>query len=909
MASATENRFVNLYINGKQVGQTYQEIRRNANKLRQEIERGKLSQDEYNKKVGELRKYNAILKDHGDKIKGVNKNWGMLKSVMMGVVGGNIILGAFQKITQFIPNLINQNAKLADSFADVRKTTGLTEFGVESLSKRLKSFDTRTPRSELLGLAREAGKLGIEGLASIVGFVKAADQIQVSLGEDLGDGAITQLGKLNNLFKVSEIYGFEQGMLKLGSVINELGASSEASEGAIVDFLNRTNAAAIQAGVSYQDLAGIGATLNSLGQQAETSGTAISQVFIKMGQDTEEFAKIAGVSTAEFSKLLKEDANEALLLFLTGINGNNQGLEVFAKKFATLGLDGARAISIIGSLSGNIGKLREQQLLSNKAFEEGTSLTDEFNIKNNNAAGNLEKIGRALNALWVNSSLLKVIDNVTSALADMLKIPVSATLEQQRLEFNGLMGAIMDTTTAEEDRLSIIERLQESYGDRLGSMDLEKASLTDLQGLLAKVNNEYLIEIMLMSQRERIADLIKRQGTSMGARSENAVKANRQVTLSNEKLGTSYGTLEEAINELEKTAIEKYDRDLKRTVQLNQEAVELKKLREARGSVSIQEAQAVKASRELQVEKQNELDLIAQLKKDYPELAVIMDRMNGSTPATAPDQPTAENNVSATPAGVPNEKDLDKAAQHYEKLLGLIRKEEEKLALAKLEGRAKEEEEVRLHYEKLREEAKGHTVEIAKINELEKEALRQIDQKYGSDYDNERREVQQAIALALKSETDKKIQAENEYWEELIKQAKEKGLEYEELVIAQDKAITKIREEGSEDRKKTSIEEFLVSSQAYLEGSAVIVGAIRDIADIQGKNAKFQANIAMFQQFVNAGLALSNAAASAKGITPVDYLAGLAMVTVAIIARINQAKQMRDQAGEVPPTAFAQGTL
>ena len=393
MASATENRFVNLYINGKQAGQSLNDIRSKHRQLTAEINRGKLTQAEYNQKVVELRKYQGVLDQHRAAVRGVNSSWTTVKRTLMSMGAALGLVGIFASLMAFIPKMIRGNTELAESFADVSKTTGLTGDRLSDLSRQLSTFDTKTSQQGLLDLARQAGKLCIEGVGNIVGFVKAADQIKVALGEDLGADAITTIGKLNNLFKVSDIFGYEQGLLKIGSVINELGAGSEASEGAIVDFISRLAGVAVQADISVEALAGYGATLDSLGQRTETSATAVSQAIIGMFSDTPTYAKIAGKSIEEFTEILNKDANEAFILFLEGLNGNNDGLSAMSERFDGLGIDGSRAITVLGALAGNTGTLREQQTLANKAFQEGISLTDEFNTKNQTLDANLSKIG------------------------------------------------------------------------------------------------------------------------------------------------------------------------------------------------------------------------------------------------------------------------------------------------------------------------------------------------------------------------------------------------------------------------------------------------------------------------------------------------------------------------------------
>ncbi len=507
MASATENRLINLYINGQQAGKTLSEIRQKYLRLSAEINRGELSQQEYNQKLKQLRGYGKILDDHRQKVRGVSKSWDTFKGVAMGVVGGNVLLAAFQKITNFIPDLIQRNAELSDSFADVRKTTGLTEEGMAALNGQLKLIDTRTPRKRLLELARDAGKLGITGVSNITGFVKAADQINVSLGEDLGEDAIRQIGKLNNLFKSSELFGYEQGMLKIGSVINELGANSEAAEASIVDFTSRLAGISTQAGITIDEIAAYGATLDSIGQRTETSATAINQAIVGMYDDTATYAKIAGVGVQEFTNLLETDANEAFITFLDGLNGNNEGLGVLTQKFDELGLDGSRAIQVMSALASNTKNLREQQRLANRAFEEGISLTNEFNIKNNNLAGDLAKIGKRLSAIWVSSGLNKAIGQTVSWFKDIIELPVDKELKDQQRAANSLIFEIVRLNQGSQERIDKIKQLKAEYPAFTEFIDEESVSNRELLDLLRKINSEYAKKIFLANKQEDLDEI------------------------------------------------------------------------------------------------------------------------------------------------------------------------------------------------------------------------------------------------------------------------------------------------------------------------------------------------------------------------------------------------------------------
>ncbi len=82
-------------------------------------------------------------------------------------------------------------------------------------------MDTRTARAQLNDLAGDAGRLGITSKQQILDFVEAADQINVALGEDLGEDAVKNIGKLAQLFGDADAMGLKQAMLATGSVINE----------------------------------------------------------------------------------------------------------------------------------------------------------------------------------------------------------------------------------------------------------------------------------------------------------------------------------------------------------------------------------------------------------------------------------------------------------------------------------------------------------------------------------------------------------------------------------------------------------------------------------------------------------------------------------------------------------------
>lgn len=313
-----------------------------------------------------------------------------------------------------------------EALVDAMKTTGLSRDEIEDLSEELKKFDTRTAQNELLSLARVGGKLGISGKEDLLEFVSAADKINVALKEDLGgdaEAAIGQIGKLVDIFQLKGQMGLERAMLSVGSAINELGAASTANEGYIVNFTNRLAGIAPNASISIDKILGLASTLDANAQAAETAATAIGQTITAMFKKTETFAQIAQMPFAEFRDLLEKDVNQALIKVLEGMKGD-QGLFDIVDAMGEMHLNGQRATTVLGALANNVEMLKEQQSLANEAFMEGTSLTNEFNTKNESATAVLEKTKKALEEQWVElgQKLTPALNAATSATTGIVSI-------------------------------------------------------------------------------------------------------------------------------------------------------------------------------------------------------------------------------------------------------------------------------------------------------------------------------------------------------------------------------------------------------------------------------------------------------------------------------------------------------
>lgn len=316
---------------------------------------------------------------------------------------------------------VNAYAEMDAEMASVRKFTGMTAEEVEKLNEEFKKMDTRTSREGLNQLAQEAGRLGKTSQEDVLGFVRAADQINVAL-DDLGDGATLTLSKLTSIFGDEARLGTERSLLAVGSVINELSQNCTASAPYLAQFAQRLAGVGAQAGMTIPQIMGFAAVLDSQGQAVEMSATAMSKLVMNLFKDTEKIARATGLDLQEFNAALKRSTNEGLLMLLERMKELG-GMDVLAPVFRDMGEEGARASAVISALAGNIDMVRQQQVVANSAFEEATSVTKEFNVQNTTVQAGLDKARKRVKemAVELGEKLQPVMSHIMSSTTLLLK--------------------------------------------------------------------------------------------------------------------------------------------------------------------------------------------------------------------------------------------------------------------------------------------------------------------------------------------------------------------------------------------------------------------------------------------------------------------------------------------------------
>ena len=383
------------------------------------IERGSAAWTAQTEKIrrvkAELDKVNAELRQSEGmfaRMKNTVNDWGASIAAGAAAMAGLVAAGKAA---------VEAYAEMDQEMANVRKYTGMTAEQVDHLNEEFKKMDTRTSREALNQLAQEAGRLGKQSEEDVLGFVRAADKINVAL-DDLGEGATLTLSKLTNIFGDEERLGTERSLLAVGSVINELSQNSTASAPYLAEFAQRLAGVGAQANMTIPEIMGFAAVLDSQGQKLEMSSTAVSKVIMNLFKSPEKIAKATGMAVQEFSETCKRSTNEGLLMLLNRLHELG-GIDTLAPVFADMGENGARASAVLAALAGNVDMVRQQQQAANVAFQEAISIDKEFTVQNTTVQADLEKKKKIFreHAVELGEKLLPVMGHFHSSTSMAMK--------------------------------------------------------------------------------------------------------------------------------------------------------------------------------------------------------------------------------------------------------------------------------------------------------------------------------------------------------------------------------------------------------------------------------------------------------------------------------------------------------
>lgn len=384
------------------------------------------------KELQEIRKQQEVEEDKsiGDQLADFGNKWMGAITTFTGVTE------LFDNAKQWVSSFVDMYADMQEHMSGVTKYTGLAAEDVEELNEAFKKIDTRTPREKLNDLAADAGRLGITGKQDILDFVDAANQINLALGDDLGEDGVKNIGKLTQLFSEGRAMGLKNGMLATASVINELAQSSSASEPYLLEFTARLASIGSTAKIAQSDLTAIAAVLDQGMVGVEKGATAMQNVLTAIYRRPAKMAKAAGLDVQKFTELVKTDANAALLQFIGALK-DARSLENIAPMLEEMKLSGSGVTQTLATLANGLDNLKATQQQAALAFLEHTSATKEAEAANSTVQAQLEKAQKAYKDLAVElgghlEPVVKHMVSSTALFAKALLYSIRFALEHKR---------------------------------------------------------------------------------------------------------------------------------------------------------------------------------------------------------------------------------------------------------------------------------------------------------------------------------------------------------------------------------------------------------------------------------------------------------------------------------------------
>ena len=310
---------------------------------------------------------------------------------------------ALKEIYEYFASCAQASMDFESAITGVAKTTDLTDEELAAMSDSIKAMSTEIPATteEIAAVAEAAGQLGIQKDV-LLDFTEIMTMLGTATNMT-ADEAATALARFANITGMAtDNYG------RLGSVIVDLGNNFATTESEIVAMGTRLASAGKLAGLTEPEIMALAAAMSSVGIEAEAGGTAMTQTLnaiekavAKGGDDLAEFARIAGMSSEEFSSAWKNDAMSALTSFIGGLGKLDEQGESTVLVLEDLGLTGIRQSNMLKSLGLAADQMTGAVNTANTAWQQNTALTNEANKRYATAQSRLTMMQNAYNNLKV----------------------------------------------------------------------------------------------------------------------------------------------------------------------------------------------------------------------------------------------------------------------------------------------------------------------------------------------------------------------------------------------------------------------------------------------------------------------------------------------------------------------------
>ena len=414
-------------------GTSLNELKRALSAAKSEL--GKMSAGD--KGLKQMQGNIKALQGQIDKLTGsVHKQGGAWNTAMKNLTAYVGMFALFNKAKDLVTGAIKKNLEYSGSLTDIRKVSGLTMDQVKQLSTELAKIDTRTSVDGLAQLAYQGaklgmGKYGVEGMAQ---FVKAADKINVAIGEEMGEEALPALSKMVEVMGLIPKMGIDKAMEATGSAMFKLSSTSTSTSNDIVEFAKRLTGVARTAGITTDQLLALGSASSSMMLMPEVASTAMGKFIVALQKNHNLIAKELGIPDETIKNLYASGhAMDAIVLVLEKMRDKGN-MNALGGIFKDLGSDGQRLVTAMVTMSKNVDILKDHLYESKEAFDEATAVTNEYNMQQQSAIGILERANNLWEKAFVNPDGVDAVKDMALWWYEMSKTMTNSPLLKGTLQ-------------------------------------------------------------------------------------------------------------------------------------------------------------------------------------------------------------------------------------------------------------------------------------------------------------------------------------------------------------------------------------------------------------------------------------------------------------------------------------------
>lgn len=559
------------------------ELRQAYKQLEEELNQLNTKSKEFNEKQKELKDLKKNIDNATGAISQQSKSWQTALKNLTAYAG---LFQVFNAIKDTVTSAIKKNFEYSSSLTDIRKVSGLTMQDVNKLSEELAKIDTRTSVDGLAQLAYQGAKLGMGkyGVEGMKQFVAAADQINVAIGEEMGEEALPALSKMVETMGLIPKMGIEKAMLATGSAMFKLSSTSTSTSTNIVEFAKRLTGVSRTAGITTDQLLALGSASDSLFLMPEVSATAMSKFIVALQKNHNLIEKDLGIPDGTIKRMYAAgNAMDAIVMVLEKMRDKGN-MNALGGIFKDLGSDGQRLVTAMVTMSKNVDVLKNHLYESKEAFEEATAVTSEYTMQQQSAAGILDRANNLWEKAFINPDGVESVKSMAQAWYDM-----SQMILQSPIFKNTLQAAMWSVITACKVFVTLLPLIANyvaalgiykavSFLWELGKAIKAAAAAQTLFNSAAKVNPYVAIASAIVTAVGVVWSFVEADREAAAAEAEAARKANAwkdklkeaqsQTDTLTRKLH-SYKTTLEALNvsqNARNTQIARFNRDFRQYI-------------------------------------------------------------------------------------------------------------------------------------------------------------------------------------------------------------------------------------------------------------------------------------------------------------------------------------------------------